>query len=65
MGERGCAIAIELKKIFMDEWTGVVDPHYASELFAALAGTVPVVESELAATRARLRWLQPVLKANA
>ena len=47
-GERGCAIAIELKKIFMDEWTGVVDPHYASELFAALAGTVPVVESELA-----------------
>ena len=35
-GELGCALAIELKKVFMDEWTGEVDPERLSWLGDAL-----------------------------
>ena len=38
---RGCALAIEMKKTYMDEWTGDVDDARVDELSAALAATVP------------------------
>ena len=45
--ETGCAIAVEFKKIFMDEWSG--DPDWAAieRLRAMLASTVPVLEAVL------------------
>jgi hypothetical protein len=48
--ETGCAIALEVKKIFMDEWTGRPDREALVELSAALASTRPLLE---AATRER------------
>jgi len=42
----GCALAIEFKKTYMDEWTGTVDRPALNELAAALVGTVePVLEA--------------------
>ncbi len=41
--DRGCALAIEMKKTYMDEWTGEVDDAHVDELHAALAATVPGV----------------------
>jgi hypothetical protein len=38
---RGCALAIELKKTYMDEWTGEVDDRHLDELKAALRATLP------------------------
>ena len=46
--ETGCAIAIEVKKFFMDEWTGVADPQQVNAMREALAATVPAVTEELA-----------------
>ncbi|MGH7128228.1 MAG: N-formylglutamate amidohydrolase, partial [Planctomycetaceae bacterium] len=43
----GCALAIEVKKVFMDEWTGEVDARRFDALRAALASTVPGVLEEL------------------
>ena len=40
-GERVCAVAIEFKKVFMDEWTGVPDEVAIREIHRSLAGTVP------------------------
>ncbi|MGH8911860.1 MAG: N-formylglutamate amidohydrolase [Acidimicrobiia bacterium] len=45
-GEKGCALAIEFKKIFMDEWTGALDPPTLAALGGALAGTVETVWKE-------------------
>ncbi len=39
----GCAIAIEFKKFFMDEWTGEPDMAQVDEIRHALASTVPGV----------------------
>jgi N-formylglutamate amidohydrolase len=36
-----CAVAIELKKFFMDEWTGEVDRGQLAELRSALESTAP------------------------
>ena len=47
-GERGCAIAVELKKVFMDEWTGARDDHHLDELTAAFTASVPLLLGELA-----------------
>jgi N-formylglutamate amidohydrolase len=44
---RGCALAIEFKKVFMDEWTGAVDERHLDELRGALVAVVPVVIEEL------------------
>lgn len=44
---RGCALAIEFKKVFMDEWTGEVDLAHLEELRAALASVVPALLEEL------------------
>ncbi|SIT53839.1 conserved hypothetical protein [Mesorhizobium prunaredense] len=49
--ETGCAIAVEFKKIFMDEWSGEPDWGTIERLRAMLASTVPVLESALRAMR--------------
>ncbi len=41
--ESGCALAIEFKKFFMDEWTGKLDRLQHETVRRALAATVPVV----------------------
>lgn len=43
-----CVLAIEFKKIFMDEWTGQVRGEALRSLKSALAATVPDVLEELA-----------------
>ncbi|MEO5324047.1 N-formylglutamate amidohydrolase [Mesorhizobium sp. CC13] len=43
----GCAIAVEFKKIFMDEWSGEPDWPAIRQLRVALASTVPVLETAL------------------
>ena len=45
---RGCALAIELKKTFMDEWTGVLDEDHLDGITAALRVTVPGLLDALA-----------------
>jgi N-formylglutamate deformylase len=43
-GKMGCALAIELKKVFMDEWTGELYPELYRQIGDALLATVdPVV----------------------
>jgi len=44
----GCALAVELKKVFMDEWSGVPDDEHLDELTAAFAGSVPILMDRLA-----------------
>lgn len=44
----GCALAIEVKKFFMNEWTGEPEPGAVAEIQAALAATLPGVLEELA-----------------
>lgn len=43
----GCAIAIEFKKIFMDEWTGEPDPEILDQLRNMISTAVPVLERVL------------------
>jgi len=45
----GCAIAVEFKKVFMDEWTGEPSPDTLVQFRKALTATLPVLERELAA----------------
>jgi len=45
--ESGCAIAIELKKFFMDEWTGSLDVDAHNAILRALAAALPGLEDEL------------------
>ena len=45
---RGCVLAIEFKKTFMDEWTGEPDETRADRLAEALAGSVAPVLAALA-----------------
>ncbi|MGX5850652.1 N-formylglutamate amidohydrolase [Mesorhizobium sp. PL10] len=49
--ETGCAIAVEFKKIFMDEWSGEPDWAAIDQLRAALASTMPVLVEALRAMR--------------
>lgn len=44
----GCALALEFKKSFMDEWTGEADPGAVVTIRAALASTLPGLREELA-----------------
>lgn len=50
-GDRGCALAIEVKKTFMDEWSGRLDEATSRELGRALQTTVPPVLRALFAAR--------------
>jgi len=43
----GCAIAIEFKKFFMDEWTGEAEPALVRSIADALRSAVPGVLAEL------------------
>jgi hypothetical protein len=45
----GCAIAVEFKKIFMDEWTGVPDAGAIAALRKAVRASLPVLEAALGA----------------
>ena len=44
----GCAIAMEFKKFFMDEWTGKPDTEALDQLRRIVAAAVPVLEETLA-----------------
>ncbi len=43
----GCALAIEVKKFFMDEWTGAPEPTQVEAVGRVLAATVPGLLEEL------------------
>lgn len=43
----GCAIAVEFKKFFMDEWTGEPDLEILDRLRNAIATSIPVLEHAL------------------
>lgn len=45
--ESGCAIAVEFKKFFMDEWIGTPDRQAVAALRSLLTGSVPVLERAL------------------
>jgi N-formylglutamate deformylase len=45
--DTGCALAIELKKVFMDEWTGALDEAHLHELTDAFSAVVPATLGEL------------------
>jgi hypothetical protein len=45
--ETGCALAVEFKKFFMDEWSGERDPVLFDAIGDALRSTVPGVLEEL------------------
>lgn len=45
--ETGCALAIEFKKFFMDEWTGVPDSTMINTIGEALQSVVPGILEEL------------------
>jgi hypothetical protein len=49
--ESGCAIAVEFKKIFMDEWTGEPQWETIASLRRILASTIPVLERLLDETK--------------
>jgi N-formylglutamate deformylase len=49
--ETGCALAIEVKKFFMDEHTGQLDTDAHDDVGRALQSTVPVVVGELESVR--------------
>ncbi len=43
----GCALAVEVKKLFMDEWTGQLDQDAFDEIYIALESTIPGLLKEL------------------
>jgi hypothetical protein len=45
--DRGCALAIEFKKTFMDEWTGVLDEAHLEGLRRDVAAAVPALTAAL------------------
>jgi N-formylglutamate deformylase len=45
---QGCALAVELKKVFMDEWSGQPDDEHLRQLVGAFSGAVPILLGALA-----------------
>ncbi len=45
--QSGCALSIEFKKFWMDEWSGAVDAHQHALIRQALQTTVPIVREAL------------------
>lgn len=45
--QSGCALAIEFRKFFMDEWSGEPDPEQVAAIGRVLAGVVPGIVEEL------------------
>jgi len=52
--DSGCALAIEFKKFFMDEWTGKVDRRLHNGILHALESTIPGLLEELRKVGARI-----------
>jgi N-formylglutamate deformylase len=52
--ESVCALAIEVKKFFMDEWTGVRDESEHADILEALCSTLPGLNEELANAAPRI-----------
>ena len=48
--DTGCAIAIEFKKFFMDEWTGEPDPEALAAMRAMIGASLPVLLDSIKAT---------------
>ena len=44
-----CAIAVEFKKLYMDEWTGEINGHHLQALATAMQSVIPGVMKELKA----------------
>lgn len=44
----GCSLAVELKKVFMDEWCGDLDEVHLTQIGEALAAVIPLTLGELA-----------------
>ena len=49
--QTGCAIAVEFKKFFMDEWTGLPDKGALVAMRAMIRSALPTLEDRLQATR--------------
>lgn len=49
--QTGCAIAVEFKKVFMDEWTGKADPEALDAIRAMVGAMVPLIEDILGTPR--------------
>jgi N-formylglutamate amidohydrolase len=47
----GCAIAVEFKKFFMDEWTGEADPEALEAIRAMIRACLPLLEEILGRSR--------------
>lgn len=47
--ETGCVLSVEVKKFFMDEWSGRLDGSHVESVRDALASTIPGLETSLAA----------------
>ncbi|MGB5758207.1 MAG: N-formylglutamate amidohydrolase [Acidimicrobiales bacterium] len=47
-GDRACSIAVEMKKMFMDEWTGVLEEGNAAAIGGILEGAAQSVRDALA-----------------
>ncbi len=45
--QTGCALALEFKKTFMDEWTGIADDGHLARLAKAIATTLPGLTESL------------------
>jgi N-formylglutamate deformylase len=50
-GDRACAIAVEVKKTFIDEWTGRIDTSRLARVERALQSTVPGLGAALERVR--------------
>ena len=48
--QSGCAIAVEFKKFFMDEWSGKLDRELNTQIVSALRHTIPGLLETLRAT---------------
>lgn len=46
-GDRVCCLALEFKKIYMDEWTGIVNQEQEDRLKEILSSTLPVIQGWL------------------
>ncbi len=49
-GDKGCSIAVEMKKIYMDEWSGTVDEEITTTIGRTLEQAAEAVRSTMTAT---------------
>ena len=51
--DHACCFAIEFKKLFMNEWTGEIDPEHHDDIHKALKNTVPGLREKLSELNAK------------